>query len=91
VSFAVIPVFSAKEARADAVNLKAASQISGEILMNKYRVFYSFRKGSSSTSSTIDVEAESDFMAAKIAEGQARKRNSGRDSYEFLVTKIELR
>ncbi|WP_176153744.1 hypothetical protein [Burkholderia vietnamiensis] len=65
--------------------------IFGEIFMNKYRVFYSFRKGSSSTSGTIDVAAESDFMAVKIAEGQARQRNSGRDGYEFIVTKVERR
>lgn len=59
--------------------------------MRKYRVFYSFRKGSNSANSYIDVEAESDFMASKIAEGQARKRNSGRDDYDFLVTKIEAK
>lgn len=59
--------------------------------MNKYRVHYVFQKGSNKMTSYIDVNAESDFMASKLAEGQARQRNSGRDEYQFVVTKIDAR
>lgn len=58
--------------------------------MNRYVVHYTFQKGSNKSVGTETVEAESDFMARQIAEGNARQKYS-RDGYAFLVTRIERR
>jgi hypothetical protein len=58
--------------------------------MNRYVVHYTFQKDSNKAVGTEHVQAESDFMAKQIAEGQARQKYS-RDGYTFLVTRIEKR
>jgi hypothetical protein len=59
--------------------------------VSRYAVHYTFQKGSNRAVGTETVEAESDFMAAKIAEGSARQKQGGREGYEFVVTRIEQR
>lgn len=58
--------------------------------MNRYVVHYMFQKGSNKAVGTETVQAESDFMAGQIAEGQARKKYN-RDGYTFMITRIEKR
>jgi hypothetical protein len=58
--------------------------------MNRYVVHYMFQKGSNKAVGSETVQAESDFMAKQIAEGNARQKYS-RDGYTFTVTRIERR
>ncbi|BFG81440.1 hypothetical protein PTKU46_94740 [Paraburkholderia terrae] len=58
--------------------------------MSRYVVHYAFQKGGSKAVGTEIVQAESDFMAGKLAEGQARQKYN-RDGYTFVITRIEKR
>jgi hypothetical protein len=58
--------------------------------MNKYVVHYVFQKDSTKAVGSERVEAESDFMATRIAEGKARQKYN-RGGYVFLVTRVEKR
>jgi len=58
--------------------------------MNRFVVHYLFQKGSNKAIGTETVQADSDFMAGQIAEGQARKKYA-RDGYTFTVSRIEKR
>jgi hypothetical protein len=49
-----------------------------------------FQKGSNKAVGTKTVQADADFMAGQIAEGQARKKYA-RDGYTFTVSRIEKR
>ena len=57
--------------------------------MSKYRVtFDALGDKTEKTWVEITVEAESDFMAAKIAEGQAKQRNPALRSKTFSLRKV---
>lgn len=58
--------------------------------MKKYVVHYTFQKGSNKAVGSETVQADSDYMATRIAEGKARQKYS-RDGYAFVVTRIEAR
>jgi hypothetical protein len=59
--------------------------------MNKYRVHWELRKGGNHTSGTVEVQAESDFTAQKIAEGKVRSQNTNKSDYTFTVKSVERR
>lgn len=58
--------------------------------MNRYVVHYTFQKGITKSVGSETVEAESDLMATRVAEGKARQKQS-RDGFTFQVTRIEKR
>ncbi len=58
--------------------------------MNKYRVtFDALGSGNNKTVVQITVQAESDFMAQRIAEGQAKHRSPSLRNCEFVLRKVE--
>ena len=56
-----------------------------------YRVTFDVRspKNNGGTVLSATVEAESDFMAVKVAEGKLRSQNRSYDSYSFSAKKVE--
>ncbi len=61
--------------------------------MATYRVTFDVRNPTNSggTVLTTTVEADSDFMAAKVAEGKLRSQYRSYDKYRFSAKKIERR
>ncbi|HEL4244376.1 hypothetical protein I5U23_21155 [Stenotrophomonas maltophilia] len=59
--------------------------------MGKYQVFFDVRKGSNSTGVNTVVEAESDYMAAKLAEAKLRRSWPSYSDYTWSATKIVKR
>jgi len=59
--------------------------------MSKYQVFFDVRKGNNSTGMNTTVEAESDYMAARLAEAKLRKSWPTYSEYTWSATKIVKR
>lgn len=56
--------------------------------MSKYTVFFDVRKGNVSTTKSTTVDAESDLMAERIAEGKLKSQSPTQRDYVWTVKKI---
>ncbi|GHC13475.1 hypothetical protein GCM10010080_31120 [Thermomonas carbonis] len=59
--------------------------------MSTYRVTFDIRSKKTNSGTTLNttVESESDFMAAKIAEGKLRSQHPSYVDYTFTVKRVE--
>ena len=59
--------------------------------MATYRVTFDVRNATNSGGTVLNttVEADSDFMAAKVAEAKLRSQHRSYDNYRFSAKKIE--
>jgi hypothetical protein len=58
--------------------------------VKKYRVSYTLRKGGTVSTATVDVNAESDRTAIKLAEGVVRQRQPQKADYTFTATAVRV-